>query len=126
MQCVDDAVGSPCRSALNRLGIKQVRIHSRLGSDKPGAKMIARLLPVNVIAGKKPSGCQRRHLNGERNHNPPMFVEILWIALPISIHVRPIWIFRVRPEVIRLGIEIVKPTCTSTGGEGCYRRWRMD
>ena len=71
------------------------------------------VIGVASVVRQHPGGGQCRHLYGERDHGLPVVIEVVWIALPVPIDVRPVRVSGVGPKVVRLGEIIVRPARAS-------------
>ena len=107
VQRIDNPKRASRRDPMNSLGVLKVRVHPRIRSNEPGAQVIRRTAAVPAISRQPPRRRQRRHLQRERDHRLAVIVEVIRVTLPVTVHVRPVRIRRIRPEVVSLRKEVV-------------------
>ena len=118
MQRIDDADAAASESTLNRLRIKQVRIHPRGLVDEPGTQMLRCVVGVFLLLGDHPSGGQRGHMQGQPDHRLPVRDEIGGIRHTVALDVGRFRILLIRPPVVAFAEEVMLAASTPRAGGG--------
>ena len=121
---VDDPGAAPGRHAVDRLRVRQVRVHPRGRIDEPRAQMTPRVRRIARVAGQLPGGGQRRHLDAQAHQGAPVFDEVVGIGFAVAPDVRTARVLRVRPPVVAFGEEVVQAAGAARGaraGDGLRR-----
>ena len=114
---VDDPIRPPRRNSDHCLRVLEIRIHPRVGINKPRRQVVAGALRIPPVSRQHPRCRQCRHLLRQRDHHLSVRVEIVRIALAVAVYVWPLRILGIRPEVVCLRKIIVQPSRTVSRGE---------
>src|SRR5258708_869595 len=110
MNRVYDANASASEAAVNGLRVLQVGAHPRRWIEEPGAKVAGGVLRIRPLPRDQPGRCQCRHLDAESDQGVAMRNEVVGIAHPVALNIRPVGMVWVGPPVVSLGKVVVLAT----------------
>src|SRR5882724_5537334 len=107
MNRIDNADSASGETAVNRLRILQVGIHTRRAIHKPGAQMTGGVLCIAVVLRNLPRRRQGWNLHAEAHQGTTMIVEIVRVRHSITLNVWTTRVLWVRPPVVTFRKEVV-------------------